>query len=107
MYQSRKGRKRKPEESKKRKPRLTDRVEVPVVPRIRANSSSVLPVPPVRARIVVDQLLFKDLGSSSPIDEKILRQVTSDVLTSSVALEAGETKLVHVGVDESRGQGCR
>jgi hypothetical protein len=55
---------------------------------------------PVARGIVINELLFKDLCSSSPVDAKILCQIASDVLSPSVRHEPGQSELVHVSVDK-------
>ena len=51
---------------------------------VRSHPSDILPVPPVYAGVVVDEMVLEPIGSEAPIDLKFSGEIARDHLSSSV-----------------------
>ena len=67
---------------------------------ICANASYVLPVTPVAAGVIIEQLLRKIAGAAAPVQAKLIDQAAGGNLSPAVAEQAGLLELVHAGIND-------
>lgn len=80
---------------------LFDLVELPARPRVQSDAAGlVLPVPAVRADVVIDEQGFEPFGGDPPVDVQVDGKVRSDVLSHPIRHVAGSGDLFESSVEE-------
>mmetsp|Transcript_31198 Transcript_31198/g.52748 ORF Transcript_31198/g.52748 Transcript_31198/m.52748 type:complete len:503 (+) Transcript_31198:132-1640(+) len=74
--------------------------DVELVDTTASKASGGHPVPPVGACVVIQEDGFKVVRALAPIDLKVQRQITGDILPPAVGHPAGLVHLPHVGIDQ-------
>ena len=81
-------------------PRLADRVESPVRPRVGAGARDPLPVAAVRGGVSVEEVLHEVRGADAPVDPELLDEEGGGDEPLAVGDPALGEQLAHRGVDE-------